>query len=53
MKGPSLEMGLSPKKSEIIPPLNDLLLFTGAALTMNLSAGPANFYVMARASYTS
>ena len=31
-----------------MPPLNDLLLFTGAAFIMNLSPGPANFYVMAR-----
>ena len=37
-----------PKKSEIMPPLNDLLLFTAAAFIMNLSPGPANFYVMAR-----
>ena len=36
------------KKSEIMPPLNDLLLFTAAAFIMNLSPGPANFYVMAR-----
>lgn len=31
-----------------MPPLNDLLLFTTAAFLMNLSPGPANFYVMAR-----
>ena len=31
-----------------MPPLNDLLLFTGAAFIMNLSPGPANFYVMAQ-----
>jgi len=31
-----------------MPPLNDLLLFTAAAFIMNLSPGPANFYVMAR-----
>lgn len=31
-----------------MPPLNDILLFTAAALLMNLSPGPANFYVMAR-----
>lgn len=31
-----------------MPPLNDLLLFTTAAFIMNLSPGPANFYVMAR-----
>jgi threonine/homoserine/homoserine lactone efflux protein len=31
-----------------MPPLNDLLMFTGAAFIMNLSPGPANFYVMAR-----
>ena len=35
-------------ESEIMPPLNDLLLFTAAAFIMNLSPGPANFYVMAR-----
>lgn len=31
-----------------MPPLNDILLFTAAAFIMNLSPGPANFYVMAR-----
>jgi len=31
-----------------MPPLNEILLFTAAALLMNLSPGPANFYVMAR-----
>ncbi len=31
-----------------MPPLNDLVLFTAAAFIMNLSPGPANFYVMAR-----
>jgi len=31
-----------------MPPVNDLLLFTAAALLMNLSPGPANFYIMAR-----
>jgi threonine/homoserine/homoserine lactone efflux protein len=31
-----------------MPPLNDLLLFTAAAFIMNLSPGPANFYLMAR-----
>lgn len=31
-----------------MPPLNDLLLFTSAAFIMNLSPGPANFYIMAR-----
>ena len=31
-----------------MPPLNDVLLFTAAAFIMNLSPGPANFYVMAR-----
>jgi len=31
-----------------MPPLNDLLIFTVAALLMNLSPGPANFYIMAR-----
>jgi threonine/homoserine/homoserine lactone efflux protein len=31
-----------------MPPLNDILLFTAAAVMMNLSPGPANFYVMAR-----
>lgn len=31
-----------------MPPLNELLLFTAAAFVMNLSPGPANFYVMAR-----
>jgi threonine/homoserine/homoserine lactone efflux protein len=36
-------------KSEIMPPLNDLLLFTAAAFIMNLSPGPANFYLMPRA----
>jgi len=31
-----------------MPPLNDLLLFTAAAFFLNLSPGPANFYLMAR-----
>ena len=31
-----------------MPALNDLLLFTAAAFIMNLSPGPANFYLMAR-----
>ena len=31
-----------------MPPLNDLLLFTGAVFIMNISPGPANFYVIAR-----
>lgn len=29
-------------------PLETLLIFTGAALVMNLSPGPSNFYVMSR-----
>ena len=32
-----------------MPPLETLLLFTAAAVAMNLSPGPSNFYVMSRA----
>ncbi len=31
-----------------MPPLNDILLLTAAALLMHISPGPSNFYVMAR-----